>query len=75
MGRKNTVGKAEIARYEQFLLFLQCFQKTHCRQVKKTGACLGKGYKNLFVREKQYPEWTASTKAHIAPSVQLIYTS
>ena len=24
---ENTVGKAEIARYEQFLLFLQCFQK------------------------------------------------
>ena len=26
MGR-NTVGKGEIARYEQFLLFPQCFQK------------------------------------------------
>ena len=25
---KNTVGKGEIARYEQFHLFLQCFQKT-----------------------------------------------
>ena len=25
---KNTVGKGEIARYEQFLLFPQCFQKT-----------------------------------------------
>ena len=24
---KNTVGKEEIARYEQFLLFPQCFQK------------------------------------------------
>ena len=23
----NTVGKGEIARYEQFLLFPQCFQK------------------------------------------------
>ena len=27
-GWKNTVGKGEIARYEQFLLFLQRFQKT-----------------------------------------------
>ena len=27
-GVDNTVGKEEIARYEQFLLFLQCFQKT-----------------------------------------------
>ena len=25
---ENTVGKREIARYEQFLLFLLCFQKT-----------------------------------------------
>ena len=25
---ENTVGKGEIAFYEQFLLFLQCFQKT-----------------------------------------------
>ena len=24
---ENTVGKAEIAHYEQFLLFPQCFQK------------------------------------------------
>ena len=43
---ENTVGKGEIARYEQFLLFPQCFQKfskdLHCRHVK-TKACLGKG--------------------------------
>ena len=25
---ENTVGKGEIARYEQFLLFSQCFEKT-----------------------------------------------
>ena len=25
---ENTVGKGEVARYEQFLLFPQCFQKT-----------------------------------------------
>ena len=25
---ENTVGKGEIAHYEQFLIFLQCFQKT-----------------------------------------------
>ena len=24
---ENTVGKGEIARYKQFFLFLQCFQK------------------------------------------------
>ena len=26
-GVENVVGKGEIARYEQFLLFPQCFQK------------------------------------------------
>ena len=26
---ENTVGKGEIAHYEQFLLFPQCFQKTY----------------------------------------------
>ena len=31
---ENTVEKGEIARYEQFLLFQQCFQKTFCRHVK-----------------------------------------
>ena len=25
---ENTVGKRDIARYEQFLLYPQCFQKT-----------------------------------------------
>ena len=28
---ENAVGKGEIARYEQFLLFPQCFQRT-CKQ-------------------------------------------
>ena len=26
---ENTAGKGEIARFEQFLLFPQCFQKTY----------------------------------------------
>ena len=28
-GVENTVGKGEIARYEQFLLFPQCFQQAY----------------------------------------------
>ena len=32
---ENTVGKEEIARYEQFLLFLQCFQKACLPGVSK----------------------------------------
>ena len=34
---ENTVGKGEIARYEQFLLFPQCFQKTLSADTLKTG--------------------------------------
>ena len=42
---ENTVGKEEIARYEQFLLFPQCFQKNCTADMggKKSRACLGKG--------------------------------
>ena len=31
---QNTVGKGEIALYEQFLLFPQCFQDLYCRHIK-----------------------------------------
>ena len=32
---ENTVGKVEIARYEQFLLFPQCFQKASFPEASK----------------------------------------
>ena len=32
---ENTVGKGEIARHEQFLLFPQCFQKQSIVDVLK----------------------------------------
>ena len=39
---ENTVGKGEIARYEQFLLFPLCFQDAYRRHLKSK--CLfGKG--------------------------------
>ena len=37
IGVENTVGKGEIARYEQFLLFPQCFQKTCNADTYKPG--------------------------------------
>ena len=51
---KNTVGKGEIARYEQLLLFPQCFQKA-CfpgaskgvivwEWVKKSNRCITPGF-------------------------------
>ena len=32
---ENTVSKGEIARYEQFLLYPQCFQKAHFQGASK----------------------------------------
>ena len=34
---ENTAGKGEIAFYEQFLLFPQCFQKTSAADTLKPG--------------------------------------
>ena len=39
---ENTVGKGEIAHYEQFLLFLQCFQRL-VLQTRKNQGLFGKG--------------------------------
>ena len=39
----NTVGKGEIARYEQFLLFPQCFKKRVVLQTSKNQGLFGKG--------------------------------
>ena len=35
--KENTVGKGEIAPYEQFLLFPQCFQKNCTADTSKPG--------------------------------------
>ena len=40
---ENAVGKGEIARYKQFLLFTQCFQKSFHRRHMKTKTCLREG--------------------------------
>ena len=34
---ENTEGRGEIARYEQFLLFPQCFQRTSAADTQKPG--------------------------------------
>ena len=39
---EDTVGKGEIARYKQFLLFPQCFQGLFPRGVKRCH-CVGMG--------------------------------
>ena len=39
---ENTVGKGETARYKQFLLLSQCFQKTYLQTCKNQGL-FGKG--------------------------------
>ena len=51
---ENTVGKGEIARYEQFLLFPQCFQK----------ACFPGASKGVIVWEWIKPRYNQSTRKH-----------
>ena len=45
---ENTAGKGEIARYEQFFLFPQCYQKI-CIPDVKISTCLRKGYIGLQI--------------------------
>ena len=45
---ENTVGKGEIARYEQFLLFQQCFQKAFFPRGVKRCHCVGMGYNQVL---------------------------
>ena len=42
---ENTVGKGEIARYKQFLLYLQCFQRACFPGVSK-GVIVWKRFKS-----------------------------
>ena len=67
---ENTVGKGEIARYEQFLLFPQCFQKTCTADTWKPGLvwervsqyvtslCINEGQTNK--RMVPYPQYSSS---------------
>ena len=43
---ENTAGKGGIARYEQYILFSQCFQKTYPADTYKPGL-FGKGLNAL----------------------------
>ena len=47
---ENTVGKREIARYEQFLLFAQCFQKA-CFPGASKGVIVWEWVKAPFVKQ------------------------
>ena len=51
---ENTVGKGEIARHEQFLLFPQCFQKTYATDTLKPGLVWERVEFIFILREKLY---------------------
>ena len=58
---ENTVGKEEIARYEQFFLFPTVFSKDmYCRHIK-TRACLGN---SLTFPKQQNQEFKTGEFAH-----------
>ena len=60
---ENTVGKGEIARYEQFLLFPQCFQKVCFPGASKGVIVYGNGLSRLLI------SWSSFT--HISTFVYL----
>ena len=61
---ENTVGKGEIARYEQFLLFPHCFQK----------ACFPGASKSVIVWEWVYDRATENIKpSQTAPMCMLVF--
>ena len=49
---ENAVGKGEIARYEQFLLFPLCFQKTFTTDMQKPGLVWERV--NSFLTERSF---------------------
>ena len=52
---ENTVGKGEIAHYEQFLLFPQCFQKACFPGASKVSLC-GNGLNSTCCLNYKYAE-------------------
>ena len=49
---ENTVGKGEIARYKQFLLSPQCFQRL-VLQTHKNQGLFGKGFNNSSFNQQR----------------------
>ena len=50
---ENTVGKGEIARYKQFLLFPQCFQKA-CFPGMSKGVIVWEWFNTVFLSSPSY---------------------
>ena len=66
---ENTVGKEEIARYEQFLLFPQCFQKA-CFQGASKGVIVWECVNSLQHQRKM--EAFLDDKINANKSVQFV---
>ena len=62
---ENTVGKGEIARYEQFLLFPQCLQK----------ACSADTLKPGLVLERVNPSFPNDTIFRKSPNCKRLQTT
>ena len=78
---ENTVGKGEIARYEQFLLFPLCFQKacfpraSKCvivwEWVKGNGSILRNRYMYYALRRRIHPSFSSASGPNICTSKRL----
>ena len=67
---ENSVGKVEIARNEQFILFPHCFQKTSL-QTRENQGLLGTGIRvqissePLLIKDKKVSPWSVSVEGWV----------
>ena len=78
---ENTVGKGEIARYEQFLLFPQCFQKACFPGVSKgvivwewVKECAGDKFKN-DTNMLECSDWIENVQKGVMLNNSIFYSS
>ena len=67
------MGKGDIARYEQFLLFPQCFQKA-CFPGASKGVIVWEWVKQNLVGEPLYHQINSVSSIHIPISLLLFVT-
>ena len=70
---ENTVGKGEIAHYEQFLLFLQCFQKA-CFPGASKNVIVWEWVKNIVIKRGQHLDFCCDLTHYQTTNFRLFQT-
>ena len=73
LGRIENVGKEEIAGYQHFLFFLQCFQKAYFPESLKVRSVWQRV--KLFITEKDFSHWNQIIKLLRIQSFDVTFVS